>query len=186
MIGIDSLWLAILLSAVIVWFASAAIWMLLPHHKTDYKRLPDEDAARQTLRPQNLPPGQYNIPHMTSMKAMQEPEAKRKFDEGPVAFITVLPNGAPPMGRNMALSFVFFLVVGLFVAYVAGRTLTPGAEYLAVFRLTGVVAWAAYGFAVIQDAIWFGRPWSSVIKALFDAFVYALLTAGVFGWLWPS
>ena len=186
MIGIDSLWLAILLSAVAVWFASAAIWMVLPHHKTDYKGLPDEDAARQTLRPPNLAPGQYNIPHLASMKEMREPESRQKFEEGPVAFITVLPNGAPPMGRNMTLSFVFYLVVGIFVAYVAGRTLTPDAEYLAVFRLTGVVAWAAYGFAVIQDAIWFGRPWSSVIKALFDAFVYALLTAGVFGWLWPS
>ncbi len=67
----------------------------------------------------------------------------------------------------------------------AGRTLAPGTDYLTIFRVTGAVAWMAYGFAVIQDAIWFGRPWSSVIKTLFDAFVYALLTAGVFGWLWP-
>ncbi len=107
MVGIASLWLAILFSAVIVWFASALIWMVLPHHKADYKALPDEDAARTALQPQSLAPGQYNIPHLTSMKEMKLPEAQQKFAEGPVAFITVLPNGAPPMGRNMAISFVF-------------------------------------------------------------------------------
>ena len=90
------------------------------------------------------------------------------------------------MGKNMALTFVFYLVISAIVAYVASRTLAPGSDYLAVFRVIGTVAWLAYGAAVIQDAIWFGRPWSSVIKSVFDALVYALLTAGVFGWLWGS
>ncbi len=120
------------------------------------------------------------------MKDAQQPEGRRKFDEGPVAFITVLPNRPPPMARNMALTAIFYLSVSTIVAYVASRTLPPDAEYLAVFRLTGAVAWVAYGFAVIPDAIWFGRPWSSVAKALFDALIYALLTAGVFGWLWTG
>ena len=37
----------------------------------------------------------------------------------------------------------------------------------------------------VPDAIWFGRPWSFVMKGQFDALLYALLTAGVFGWMWP-
>jgi hypothetical protein len=90
------------------------------------------------------------------------------------------------MPRNMVLTFVFYLVVSTVVAYVASRSLAPGAEYLSVFRLTGVIAWLAYGFAVIPDAIWFGRPWPGVFKTLVDAFAYALLTAGVFAWLWPG
>jgi hypothetical protein len=57
---------------------------------------------------------------------------------------------------------------------------------MAVFRVVGTATWLAYGFGVVQDAIWFGKPWSSVIKHLFDALVYALLTAGVFGWQWPG
>ena len=40
--------------------------------------------------------------------------------------------------------------------------------------------------AVVQDAIWFGRPWSSAWKVLGDALLYGLMTAGVFGWLWPG
>ena len=64
-------------------------------------------------------------------------------------------------------------------------TLAPDADYLAVFRLTGTVAWLAYGTGIIPDAVWFGRPWSAVVKHLIDALAYGLLTGGVFGWLWP-
>jgi hypothetical protein len=186
MVTIGSLWLAILLSGVLVWIASAVIWMALPHHKSDYRGLPDEDAAVQALRPQNLAPGQYDIPHVTSMAQIKEPEVVKRFDEGPVGFMTILPSGVPAMGRNMALSVLYFLVVGFMVAYVTGRTVGPGAEYLQVFRVSGTVGWLAYGWGVVPDAIWFGRPWSGVLKHLVDALIYGLLTAGVFGWLWPG
>jgi hypothetical protein len=36
-----------------------------------------------------------------------------------------------------------------------------------------------------QQSIWWRRRWSSTIKHMFDGLVYALLAAGVFGWLWP-
>ena len=61
----------------------------------------------------------------------------------------------------------------------------PAVRRLAVFRITGTVAWLAYGAATVPDAIWFGRPWSAIGKNIFDALMYGLLTAGVFGWLWP-
>ncbi len=186
MVTLGSLWLAIVLATVLVWVAAALIWMVLPHHRTDYRGLPDEEAARSLLGAQKLDPGEYDLPHCTSSKEMKAPEFIRKFEQGPVAFITILPNRPPPMGRNMALTVAFYLVVSILVAYVASRTLDPGADYLSVFRLTGTVAWLAYGFAIIPDAIWFGRPWPSVAKVLADALVYALLTAGVFGWLWPG
>jgi hypothetical protein len=186
MVTIGSLWLPIVLSAVGVWIMSFIVWVLLPHHKRDYKQLPDEDAARAALAPQSLAPGQYDIPHVTSMGEMKNPEIVQKFTDGPVGFLTVLPRRMPSMGKNMVLSFIFYLVVGVLVAYIASRILPPQPEYLKVFRMTGFTAWLAYGgVALAQDAIWFGRPWSAVIKNLFDALLYALVTAGFFGWLWP-
>lgn len=184
MITIDSLWLAILGSAILVWIASALVWTVLPHHKSDFKGVPDEEAARQALA--GLQPGQYNVPHCASQAELKAPEMQKKFAKGPLAFITVLPNGMPSMGKNMALSFVFNLVVGVVVAYLVSRTVAPGSDYLAVFRISATTAWLAYGFATIPDAIWFGRPWSAIVKNLGDALVYALLTGGVFGWLWPG
>ena len=185
MVTMTSLWLAILLSALIVWIASAIVWMVLPHHKKDFRELPDEEATRSALGSQNVQPGQYHVPHMASMSEMKQPEGQRKLAEGPVAFITVLRPGAPALGKKLALSFLYYVLVGIAVAYVATRLLAAGADYLAVFRLTGTVAWLAYSAAVIPDAVWLGRPWSVVAKQLADGLAYALLTAGVFGWLWP-
>jgi hypothetical protein len=186
MVTIGALWIPILLSTIAVWMASALVWMVMPHHKSDYAKLPDEEAVRRALSAQGLVPGQYSIPHAASAKDLQDPETARKFADGPVGFLTVLPSGAPAMGGNVMLSMVFYLLISTVVAYMASRTLDPGADYLAVFRVTGTVAWLAYGTATVPDAIWFGRPWSGVVKGLLDALAYGLLTAGFFGWLWPA
>ncbi len=185
MVTIGALWLPILLSGIAVWMVSAFIWMILPHHKSDFAKLPDEDAVLQALAPQQLAPGQYSIPYAPSRSDLT-PETIRKFEEGPVGFFAVVPSGAPTMGGKIVLSFVFYLVISVIVAYLASRTLDPGADYLAVFRVTGTVAWLAYGTATVPDAIWFGRPWSVVVKGMLDATVFALLTAGFFGWGWPA
>ncbi|MEE9463978.1 MAG: hypothetical protein V3W14_00205 [Candidatus Neomarinimicrobiota bacterium] len=186
MVTITSLWLAVLLSAIIVWVASFIIWTVLPHHKNDYRGLPDEDAALAALRGQDLAPGQYDFPHLASRSDMKNPEVVEKFTQGPAGFLTVVPRGVPSMGKPMVLSLVYFILVSICVAYLAGRILPAGTEYLTVFRVTGTTAWLAYGAAVVSDAIWFGRPWPSVIKTLADALIYGMLTAGVFGWLWPA
>jgi len=186
MVAISALWLAILLSAVAVFVVSAVVWMVLPHHKSDFKQLPDEGAAAATLRAQNLAPGIYNIPHVMDPKEVANPEVKARFDNGPVGFLTVVPNGVPNMGKNLGMVFVYYLVVAAMVAYVVTRTVSPDADYLAVYRVAGVTAWMAFSFGAFQDAIWFGRPWSHVWKNLADGFVYALFVGGVFGWQWPG
>jgi hypothetical protein len=43
----------------------------------------------------------------------------------------------------------------------------------------------AYGLGNLSNSIWKGQPWSMTIKEVIDGLVYALLTAGTFGWLWP-
>jgi hypothetical protein len=42
-----------------------------------------------------------------------------------------------------------------------------------------------YAVALWQMSIWYRRAWSTTFKATVDGLVYALLTAGTFGWLWP-
>lgn len=182
-VSITSLWLPILLSAVFVFVAAALAWMVLPHHKNEWKGLSNEEAARAALK--GLAPGQYVLPYATR-EGMQDPAYQKKRDEGPNAWLTVLPSGTRGMGPQMAASVVYYLAVGVLVAYVAGRTLAPGTSYLQVFRVVGSVSWAAYGWGVISDGIWFGKPWRSVATQMGDALLYALLTAGTFGWLWPE
>ena len=186
MVTTASLILPVLLSAALVWVASALIWTVLPWHKKDYSRLPGEAGTLADLAAQNLAPGQYMFPYAATPEAMKEERVRNAYEEGAAGFITVLPRGIPNMGRNMALSAVLNVAGGALVACVACLTRAPGAEYMTVFRVTAVVAWLAYGTGTVYDAIWFGRPWSSVFKGFGDALIYAMLTGGAFGWLLPE
>jgi hypothetical protein len=97
----------------------------------------------------------------------------------------VIPSGPPAMPKYLAMWFAFCVLVSFLVAYLTGRTLATGASYLAVFRVAGTTAFLAYAIGGIQDSIWRAQLWSTTIKHVVDGLVYALLTAGVFGWLWP-
>lgn len=186
MVTLPALWLPLLLSAIAVFAASSVIHMFLGYHANDYGRLPDEDRVGDALRPISIPPGDYVIPHSGSMEEMSSPEYVAKIERGPVIFMTVLPNGKIGMGKMLGIWFVYCLVVVTFAAYVAGRALAPGAEYLDVFRFAGTVAFAGFALALWQDSIWYFRQWSTTLKNTFDGLIYALITAGIFGWLWPG
>jgi hypothetical protein len=186
MVSLLSLWLPILLGAVLVFIVSSLIHTVLAYHQGDYLQVPNEDQVRAALRPLNIPPGDYVVPKPANAKAMKTPEFQAKVTEGPVVFMTVFPNAPFAMGKQLSLWFVYSLIVGIFAAYLASRTLGPGTEYLQVFRVTGTVAFAGYGLALLQRSIWFGQSWGATLKSVFDALIYACLTAGAFGWLWPS
>jgi hypothetical protein len=185
MVGLQMLWLPILLSAGIVFIVSSFIHMVLPWHKGDYARVPDEDKLRDVLRPLAVPPGDYMVPRASSMEELRTPEFTAKLQSGPVLMLTVMPNGPMPMGKNLVMWFLYSVVIGIFAAYIAGRALPAGTDYLRVFQLTGATAFIGYSAALWQMAIWYRRSWSITVKATVDGLIYALLTAGTFGWLWP-
>ena len=185
MTGLSVLWLPILLSAVIVFVASSLIHMATPWHKSDYPQVPNEDRVMDALRPLAIPPGDYMIPRPASREEMRSPQFAEKFKRGPVVVLTVMPPGPMTMGKSLVLWFVYCAVVGVFAAYVAGRALQPGAPYLQVFRFAGATAFIGYSLALWQMSIWYRRAWSTTVKTTVDGLIYALLTAGTFGWLWP-
>lgn len=49
MVALSSLWLPILVSAVIVFIASNVLWMALPFWHRDYGKLPDEKTVIDAL-----------------------------------------------------------------------------------------------------------------------------------------
>jgi hypothetical protein len=185
MVPLSSLAIPILLSAVIVFVASSIIHMMLPIHRNDLRKIPKEDDVIEALRPFNLQPGDYALPHAGSPAGMKDPAFIDKMTKGPVAFITVAPNGPPSMGLSLGLWFAYAVVVSFCAAYVAGRALGPGAHYLEVFRFAGCAAFLGYSLALLQNSIWWKRNWSMTLKTMFDGLIYAGLTAGTFGWLWP-
>jgi hypothetical protein len=186
MVPVLSLWLPILLSAVVVFVISSIIHMVLPYHRSDFGKVPSEDEVMEALRKFEIPPGDYVIPCAGDTKTMKSPEFIEKANKGPVAFVTVMPNGMPAMGKSLVLWFIYGIVVAAFCAYITGRALGPTDDYLAVFRFIGATSFIGYTLALWQNTIWYKRKLSSTIKSTIDGFIYALFTAGVFGWLWPS
>ena len=178
------LWLPIVLSGVLVFFVSAAFWMVSPHHQLEWKKLPSQAAVLAALRAQPAEPGLYAIPGMATPADRNSPEWRAELDRGPTAYVTLRPGGMPNMGVLMMKSLVSNIVISFFCAYVASHALPPGASYLEVFRIIATLGFMSYAFASIPDSVWFGRPWSSFYKQCFDALVYGCMMGGVFGWLW--
>jgi hypothetical protein len=185
MVPVTTLLVPILVSAVFVFIASSVIHMVLPFHKNDLKRLPREDDVLDALRAFNLPPADYGAPMPASIGDMKRPAFIEKRTKGPVVFMTVMPSGPPAMGTSLALWFVYSLLVSLFAAYIAGHALPPGVHYRTVFRFVGASAFMGYSLALLQNSIWWGRNWGMTLRSMVDGLLYALLTAGTFGWLWP-
>lgn len=181
-----ALWLPIVLSAVIVFIASSVIHMATPWHKGDFPAPPRQDDLQAALRPFNIPPGDYALPRAANMKAMQEPEFQEKLRQGPVLHMTVMPNGPFTMGTQLFQWFVYAVVVSFFAAYVTGRAVDAGAEYMQVFQMTSVTAFAGYALALWQGTIWYKRGVGLTLRSTIDGGIYAMLTGGVFGWMWPA
>jgi hypothetical protein len=203
MVSLIDLWLPILVSAAAVWVAAAVAWMALPHHKGDFRQLPNEDGVMEAIRRLGIAPGMYFFPHMKDCnKAKMDPAAKQKFEKGPHGMLQVWPPEAfGKMGRNMLLSFILYVIVGVFIAYLATLAL-PGAtdaavgaasgilatrpDFLTIFRFTGAAGVMAYTLAQIPHQIWFGTPTRNILSSLADGIVFGLITGAIFGWLWPS
>jgi hypothetical protein len=183
--GPAMLWLPIFVSALIVFAASSLIHMGPFWHRGDYPQMPREAEVQAALRPLAIPPGDYMLPRAGDMKTYQTPEFREKLQAGPVAILTVLPNGPFGMGRSLTLWFGYCVVVGVLVAAVTGFALPAGTAYPVVFRLAATVAFTGYCVALAQMTIWYRRSWVLTLKSVLDGVIYALLTGGTFGWLWP-
>jgi hypothetical protein len=185
MVAASALIAPVLLSSVIVWVASSVIHMLLPWHKGDYPKVPDEPRFRSAVGPLAIPPGDYLVPRCDSMAEMKSPEFKAKMTEGPVIMMTVMPNGMMGMGRSLSLWFLYLVIVSAFSAWIACDALPQGAPYIAVFRIVAMAAFMGYALALWQQTIWYRRSARVTLMSTIDGLIYALLTAGTFGWLWP-
>jgi NADH:ubiquinone oxidoreductase subunit 3 (subunit A) len=179
-----NLWLPIVVSAVLVFFASFIAWTVSTHHKPDWKKLPNEERVMEEVRGAKVSAGQYMFPYCDPSE-MKDPTKKARYEAGPHGTVNVWP-GPPNMGMNMVLTLVFFLVTSIFVAYLTSVALDPGARFAKVFQVAGTAAIMAYCFAFIPNNIWFHKPLRAVVMDILDGVVYGLITGATFGLLWPK
>ena len=183
---LSAFWLPILLSAVAVFIVSSIIHMVLPWHKSDYPKVPNEEAVRSALGPLSILPGDYMVPRPSGRDEMKSAEFAEKVRVGPNVIMTVLPNGPWSMSRNLILWFLYLVVVGILVAALAGSALPRIPEHHEIIHFITVAAFMGYAVALWQNSIWYRRAWSFTIKATVDAVIYGFVTAMIFAWLWPQ
>jgi hypothetical protein len=185
MVSLSSLWLPIVLSGIVVFVASFVMHMVLPHHHSDFRKMPAEDDVMEALRRFNLPQGDYMVPKPASLADMRSKEFLEKLNRGPVFVATIFRSGAHGMGAQLTQWFVFCVIVSLFAGYMTSRALETGAPYLRVSQIASTAAFLGYVMARWSDVIWYRRSASAAFKSTLDGVLYGLLTGGVFGWLWP-
>jgi hypothetical protein len=183
---ITALLLPTLVAAVVVFVLSSIIHMLLPWHKNDFPKLPNQDAVMDALRPLNIPPGEYMVPRGDSMADMKSPAFQEKVNRGPVFILNMQKNGMMSMGGPLAGWFVYCLLVAWFSGHVAWGADIPAAETHKLFHTIGIAAALGYCAALWQQTIWYRKPWMTTLKSTIDGVIYAVVTALVFIWMWPK
>ncbi|MHC9509624.1 hypothetical protein [Kangiella sp. M94] len=185
-ISIADLWLPILLSGLFAWIASALIHMLIKYHNSDYQKLNNEDDIAKAIAEGKSKVGFYTLPHCADFKEMEDPKVQQRFKDGPVAIVTIIQNGLPPMGKLLIQQLLFFVIGSLLIGYIGSIGMVAGAPTGDIFRLLFVAGFICFGWASIPYSIWFGHPWSVTSKYLMDAIIYAVVVASTFCWLWPK
>jgi hypothetical protein len=186
MTALSALWLPILLSAVAVFILSSISHMVLPWHRSDYPKLPNEAAVLDALRPLNIPPGEYMAPQPSAGTDMKSPEFLEKMNRGPVITLNLQAPGMPQMGRFLGQWFVYCIVVSLFCGFLTWGAFANHNDPPDIFHTVVLAAFLGYAGALWQGVIWYRKPWMTVLKSTIDGAVYAAATAGIFVYFWPK
>src|SRR5260370_16221892 len=106
---------------------------------------------------------------------------EEKFKRGPVGMVPGFPSGPIGMPKFLIMWFAYCLLVGLFVAYVTGRTVSRDAGFSVVFHIAGMAAFLAYGLWALGHRIWQRQPRRMRLKETLDGLRYSALTARSIG-----
>lgn len=178
---LTSLLLPIILSAVALFVASFLSWVILPLHFKDWVKAEGEDELMKTISDLKIPPGNYMFPGWNTAQEMKDENYQKKYEAGPCGIITVF--GKVSMGRNLGLTFLYFVVVSFLLAYLGTIALSPGDEFMKVFRLISTAAFMAFLTSIVQHAIWFHNR---IVGHVIESIVYAAITGAIFAAMWPG
>lgn len=184
-VSLIQLWLPILLAALAVFVASSVIWMVLPYHRTDYKKLPNEDAMLSAIRQQGGDAGLYFFPYCKQGPEMKDPAFLERMKAGPWGTM-ILFAGPPNMGKTLPLWLVNNLILAAAVAYATTLSARAGADFMHVFAPAALATLLAYAGGTLTTIIWKGEPVSNSLKCLLDAAIYAAVTGAIFAAMWPT
>lgn len=178
---LTSLLVPIVVATVALFFASFLTWMVLPLHFKDWRKLQQEDSLIGALTEIGIEPGNYMFPGWTTPDEMKSQEYQEKWERGPAGIMTIFPK--VNMGKNLALTFIYFLVVTFCLAYLATLALPAGATFMPVFRFVATAGLLTFLPGVLCHSIWFHNR---VVGHVIESIAYALIVGAIFAAMWPA
>ena len=179
-----TLWLPVVVSTVALFFAGFLSWMVVKLHEKDWVKMEDEDKVIDAIREANVPEGNYMFPGTNKASEMNEPEYVAKYNAGPRGILSVMP--AANMGKNLALTMLYYFVCSLTFAYLANFALAdrkPDPDFITVFRFVATIGLLTFSASIVQHAIWFK---SRVVGHVIEAIAFSLISGAIFAALWPA
>lgn len=164
----------IILSGIAVHIASTLAWVVLPHHKPEWLRLP-MGPLDDALPAAGAEVGKQYV----LIESGADPNDMNAACKGSL----ILWRKSPNMGKNIALTVTYFLCISAVIGYLASISMTAATPKLDVFRFTATCALLCYSFGGMSHVIWFRRR---VLLDMIDGLVYSLITGGIFMALWPT
>ena len=178
---LTSLMLPMVLSSVALFFASFLSWMVVPIHRKDWAKLEKEDDFLRVVGELGIAGGSYMFPGCNTPEEMKSEAYTKKWEAGPCGIITVFSQVS--MGKNLGLTFLYFLVVNFCLGYLATLALGRGAEFMAVFRFVSMAGLVTFLAAIVQHAIWFHNR---IVGHVIESIAYAAISGAIFAAMWPS
>lgn len=176
-----SLWIPIVVATVALFFASFLSWMVLQLHRKDWVKLAKEDQFMQAVRDCEIPIGSYMFPGCGSAEEMKSEVYTKKWETGPCGVLSVYPRIS--MGKNLSLTFLYFLAINFCLAYLATLALQPGAEFMTVFRFVSTAGVMTFLAAIVQHSIWFH---CRIVGHVVESIAYAAISGSIFAAMWPK
>lgn len=182
---LTSLILPMLLATVAIFFASFLSWMVLQLHRHDWRKLAKEDEFLQAVRGLDIAPGNYMFPGCDKPEDAKTEEHQKKWAAGPCGIVTFYGpvNMGANMGRNLGMTFLYFLVVNFCLAYLATQGVQRGADFMTVFRFVSTAGLMTFLAAIVPHSIWFG---CRIVGHVIESIAFAAISGAIFAAMWPK
>lgn len=147
-----------LLSAVAIFMWGFIFWTLIPAPSWGLQPLPEDELALVNEALRRVEPGTYVTVGVNQIEGETEAQLSKRFERGPLAYVSVDPDGASAMqGKTLFQGFLHALVASLlmgFLLMLARPSLPDYFERVKFVSIAGLVGtlWTQPGYT-----IWFFR-----------------------------
>ena len=157
-----------IVGGLISFFVVSLCWTVVPFHKMVLKRVDGEARFSVALKSSIKDPGVYVVPSYDDNASLDE--AHQRMQQGPFAFMAILPEGKDPgMGLNMLIGLLTHILVAGMISYLL--TLTNMTSYLCRVCFVKTAALAGTILVTVAEWNWWGFSCSYALLAIGEAAV---------------